>query len=163
MSNISFLPEDDAALINPEDVAGLIAAGVISPEQPGLPAATAAPATETGGQVILPDTLTPAQLLAQQNTARLGEVAAAANRAGSFVTGADQDEVDAILAGVGSGIYSAADALGRLSDIEAGGRSSVVGGGDGSTTAGSGFQTRTDARNTIRSVLQTYGMGNLSD
>jgi hypothetical protein len=162
MSNIAFFSEEDAALINPEDVAGLIAAGVISPEQPGLRMPTGS------GVVTLPDTLTPAQLLAQQNAARLGEVAAAANRAGGFVTGADQDEVDAILAGVESGIYSAADALGRLSNIEAGGRSSVVGGGDGSTTAGSttagsGFQTRTDARNTIRSVLQTYGLGNLSD
>lgn len=61
MSNIPFFPEEDAALINPEDVAGLIAAGVISPEQPGL---RTAPATDTPtftpdpDQVKLPDTIT---------------------------------------------------------------------------------------------------------
>ena len=68
--------------------------------------------TEIGGGVVeIPEvTKTPAEILAEKNKARLGEVAAAANRAGGFVTGASQEEVDAILAGVESGIYSADDA-----------------------------------------------------
>ena len=71
------------------------------------------------------DYLTPAQLLAEQNRSRLGEAEKAADRAGGFVTGTDQDEVDSILAGVRSGVYSVEDALGRLSNIEASGRESL--------------------------------------
>lgn len=76
------------------------------------------------------DVLTPAEILAQQNATRLGEVAAAAERAGSFVSGEQQTRVDEILAGVRSGIYSAADALGALSNIESVGRSSLASGDD---------------------------------
>jgi hypothetical protein len=113
---------------------------------------------------------TPAQALAAQNASRLGEVAAAADRAGGFVTGADQEEVDAILAGVGSGIYSADDALGRLSNIESAGRSSI-----GSTTTGTTTTTttedavaaralaqqRTDAFSRLQGLLSRVGLGEL--
>ena len=65
---------------------------------------------------------TPAEILAEQNAARLGEVAGAADVAGSFVTGEEQVRVDEILAGVQSGKYSAEDALSALSAIETVGR-----------------------------------------
>jgi hypothetical protein len=107
---------------------------------------------------------TPAQALAAQNASRLGEVAAAADRAGGFVTGADQEEVDAILAGVESGIYSADDALGRLSNIESAGRSSTgsTTSSTGSTTTNSALdQQRTDAFSTLRALLNRVGLGEL--
>jgi hypothetical protein len=93
-----------------------------------------------------------------------GEVAAAADRAGGFVTGADQEEVDAILAGVESGIYSADDALGRLSNIESAGRSSTgsTTSSTGSTTTNSALdQQRTDAFSTLRALLNRVGLGEL--
>jgi hypothetical protein len=108
-------------------------------------------------QVTLQDTLTPAQLLAEQNRSRLGEAEKAANRAGGFVTGADQDEVDALLAGVRSGVYSVEDALGRLSNIEAAGRESLsTGGGTGNVDT---LDENTFA--TLKSYLKDFGLESL--
>jgi hypothetical protein len=112
---------------------------------------------------------TPAEILAEQNAARLGEVAGAADVAGSFVTGEEQARVDEILAGVQSGKYSAEDALGALSAIEAAGRAAVgsggagTGGGGGGGDGGASFTPRQDARNTIRAVLATFGLEGLAD
>ena len=107
---------------------------------------------------------TPAEILAEQNAARLGEVAGAADVAGSFVTGEEQARVDEILAGVQSGIYSAADALGALSAIEAAGRAALASaGGGGGGGGGASFTPRQDARNTIRAVLTTFGLEGLAD
>jgi hypothetical protein len=108
-------------------------------------------------QVTLQDTLTPAQLLAEQNRSRLGEAEKAADRAGGFVTGADQDEVDALLAGVRSGVYSVEDALGRLSNIEAAGRESLsTGGGTGNVDT---LDENTFA--TLKSYLKDFGLESL--
>lgn len=110
-------------------------------------------------------TVTPAQALATANASRLGEVAAAADRAGGFVTGADQEEVDAILAGVKSGVYSAADALGRLSSIESAGRTALANAGSNN---GGGDQTdpflpkaRSDAFSRMRALLSRFGLSSL--
>ena len=103
------------------------------------------------------DYLTPAQLLAEQNRSRLGEAEKAADRAGGFVTGADQDEVDALLAGVRSGVYSVEDALGRLSNIEAAGRESLsTGGGTGNVDT---LDENTFAK--LKSYLKDFGLESL--
>ena len=115
--------------------------------------------TEIGGGVVeIPEvTKTPAETLAEQNRSRLGEVEKAANRAGGFVTGADQDEVDALLAGVRSGVYSVEDALGRLSNIEAAGRESLsTGGGTGNVDT---LDENTFA--TLKSYLKDFGLESL--
>ena len=110
---------------------------------------------------------TPAEILAEQNAARLGEVAGAADVAGSFVSGEAQARVDEILAGVQSGKYSAEDALGALSAIETAGRAALgaggAGTGGGGGDGGTSFTPRQDARNTIRAVLATFGLEGLAD
>jgi hypothetical protein len=115
--------------------------------------------TEIGGGVVeIPEvTKTPAEILAEQNRLRLGEAEKAADRAGGFVTGADQDEVDALLAGVRSGVYSVEDALGRLSNIEAAGRESLsTGGGTGNVDT---LDENTFA--TLKSYLKDFGLESL--
>lgn len=109
------------------------------------------------------DVLTPAELLAQQNATRLGEVAAAADRAGSVVTGEQQDRVDEILAGVRSGIYSAADALGALSNIETAGRAALGDDGDGGGGGGDNDDTEIDqnAFAKIKGYLSEFGLSDL--
>ncbi len=102
---------------------------------------------------------TPAELLAEQNKARLGEVEKAADVAGGFVTGADQDEVDALLAGVRSGIYSVQDALSRLSSIEAAGRTSVSSGGGGGGDSSADIDENAFAK--IKNYLSEFGLSDL--
>jgi hypothetical protein len=120
------------------------------------------PETPAGGQeqVQLIDFLTPAELLAQQNATRLGEVAAAAERAGGFVTGEQQTRVDEILAGVRSGIYSAADALGALSNIESVGRSSLAS-GDGTGDQNDDTKIDQNAFAKIKGYLSEFGLSDL--
>lgn len=107
----------------------------IRPDDPRLadftPEEIARGLPEIIGQQNQAPTQTPAEALAQANAARLAEVAAAADRAGSVVTGEQQTRVDEILAGVRSGIYSVSDALGALSNIETAGRAALGDGGDG--------------------------------
>jgi len=107
---------------------------------------------------------TPAEILAEQNAARLGEVAGAADVAGSFVTGEEQARVDEILAGVQSGKYSATDALGALSAIETAGRaafaSSGGGGGNGNQDADTDVVDE-NAWAKLKSYLADYGLSNL--
>jgi len=108
-------------------------------------------------------TKTPAEILAEQNAARLEEVAGAADVAGSFVTGTLQDEVDALLEGVRTGIYSADDALGRLSQIEAFGRSDYTGGNqdDNQDTNTDTDAVDENAWAKLKSYLSDYGLSNL--
>ena len=112
-------------------------------------------------------TKTPAEILAEQNAARLGEVAGAADVAGSFVTGEEQARVDEILAGVQSGKYSAGDALGALSAIETVGRARTGDGtsdgtGDGTSTEDRAkAQSRTDAFSRLRVLLSRVGLSEL--
>ena len=107
---------------------------------------------------------TPAEILAEQNAARLGEVAGAADVAGNFVTGEEQARVDEILAGVQSGKYSATDALGALSAIETAGRaafaSSGGGGGNGNQDADTDVVDE-NAWAKLKSYLADYGLSNL--
>jgi hypothetical protein len=114
-----------------------------------------------------PKQMTPAEVLAQANASRIAEVSAAADRAGGFVTGADQEEVDAILAGVKSGVYSAADALGRLSSIESAGRTALANAGSNN---GGDDQTdpflpkaRSDAFSRMRALLSRFGLSSLEN
>jgi hypothetical protein len=102
-------------------------------------------------------TPTPAEILAKENAARLGEVATAADRAGSFVSGEQQDRVDEILAGVRSGIYSVADALGALSNIETAGRAAL---GDGDDDNG-GTEINQNAFAKIKGYLSEFGLSDL--
>jgi hypothetical protein len=113
-------------------------------------------------------TKTPAEILAEQNAARAGEVAGAADVAGSFVSGAEQARVDEIYAGVLSGKYSVDDALGALSNIEAAGRAAFAGSGDDDTTGDDDTISLTqgtsqDSRALLGSYLAKYGLETLAD
>jgi hypothetical protein len=111
-------------------------------------------------------TKTPAEILAEQNAARLGEVAGAADVAGSFVTGEEQARVDEILAGARSGIYSAADALSALSAIETAGRAALGAGGadtaDEVTIPTPGREFDEDAYSRLTALLGRIGLEGLT-
>ena len=108
------------------------------------------------------------------------QIETAAQTAGGFFTGSQQDYIDDLVAnrsrpGVQPGAGTFDERMAALNTLITEGQAKLVSQpDDGSgTAAGSGSQTnpvdpvpggtRADARNTIRAVLSTYGLGDLSD
>lgn len=110
-----------------------------------------------------------AAALAAANQPFLANITSVYNSIGGRVTGDTQTRLDEIYAGVQSGKYSAADALAAFNSISqgpSGAPETGDGTGDGTGTglgAKAGFVPAGDARITIKSILEQYGLGDLAD
>jgi len=109
-------------------------------------------------QVTLQDTMTPAQLLAQENASRMGAIRSAAERTGGYYTGSEQAYLDTLVAGAESGIYSAEDAMAEFDRMYV--SRPQTSGDNGSMAFDSGT---TSATTMIRSYLAKFGLESLED
>ncbi len=108
-------------------------------------------------------TPTPAEALATANAARIGEVETEAGRVAGLAGGALASRASEIVAGVRSGTYSVADALGALANITTAIGTTTTSGGGNEDDDNLPMGENQDARALLGSYLARYGLESLGD